>query len=135
MIKIVYGAKGTGKTKIMIDLANDCIAKVNGDVIFLAETNRYMHEIKYQIRFTNVNEHNIVSEDGLIGFIKGMIAGNYDIKTIFIDKAHKMMSLDVEALESFIENLAAIAKDSNVDFVLSISRDLEEMPNFIKKYV
>ena len=30
MIKVIYGAKGTGKTKMMIDAANETVAKAKG---------------------------------------------------------------------------------------------------------
>ena len=34
MIKVIYGAKGTGKTKQMIDAANAAVATAKGHLIF-----------------------------------------------------------------------------------------------------
>ena len=56
MIQIIYGSKGTGKTKRIIDQANSSIAKELGDIVFISDTSRYIREIKYQIRFTNSKE-------------------------------------------------------------------------------
>ena len=53
MNKIIYGAKGTGKTKKIIDTANLDAQNSHGDVVFLADTNRYMYDLKYKVRFVN----------------------------------------------------------------------------------
>lgn len=39
-----------------------------------------MYDIKYQIRFINTEDNHIFTEEALLGFIKGLIAGNHDIK-------------------------------------------------------
>lgn len=135
MIHLVYGAKGSGKTKRIIDQANACIDNASGDVVFITDTNRYMFEIKYQIRVSNTAEHHIASEEALLGFIKGMIAGNHDIKTIFIDGAHRIAGKDVSEMSNFYAELDAIAKRNEVEFVISVSKDLAEMPEFLIQYV
>ncbi len=76
MINIIYGAKGSGKTKQIIDMANNSITQHLGDIVFIADTSRYIHDIKYQVRFTNTKESNITTEDGLVGFIQGMLEAN-----------------------------------------------------------
>ena len=53
MIHLIYGAKGSGKTKRIIDMANASIDTTTGDIVFITDTNRYMYDIKYQIRFIN----------------------------------------------------------------------------------
>ena len=45
MIKIIYGPKGTGKTKIMIDEANAAVASAKGHMIFVTNTKRYMYDL------------------------------------------------------------------------------------------
>lgn len=90
MVKIVYGAKGSGKTKRIIDMANESIESAAGNIVFITDTNRYMFDVKYQIRALNVTEHKIFDEEALIGFIKGLIAGNHDISLIYIDGAHRI---------------------------------------------
>lgn len=90
MIHLIYGAKGSGKTKRIIDMANASIDTTTGDIVFITDTNRYMYDIKYQIRFINTEDNHIFTEEALLGFIKGLIAGNHDIKTIYIDGAHRI---------------------------------------------
>lgn len=136
MIKIIYGAKGTGKTKRIIDLANENVSIQKGDVVFLAATSRYRMEIKSKIRFIDVKDIGINTKDGLIGFIKGIVNGNYDIETIYIDGAYKMMlttigSDDMAEFFMAIDNLAS----QGVKFVITISCDRDNLPEFIAKYI
>ena len=135
MIKIVYGSKGSGKTKLIIESANACIAKEQGDIVFIADTSRYIHSIKYQIRFTNSKESQISGEDGLIGFIKGMLEANYDIRFMFIDGAARMIGKEIGEMESFFNRLEKIAAKTEVTFTLTVSADYDELPPFIKKFV
>ena len=135
MIKIIYGAKGVGKTKQIIDMANDSLQEQAGDIVFIANTNRYMHDIKYQIRFSNTKESDVNSKAGLVGFIKGMISANYDIKVMYIDGAARIMKIEIEEMKEFFGDLEAISEKSNVDFVLTISMDKEKLPDFIQKYI
>lgn len=133
MIKIIYGAKGSGKTKKIIEMANDSIAKELGDIVFIADTSRYMHDIKYQIRFTNSKESNIKSEDGFIGFIQGMQEANYDIRLFFIDGIARMIGKPIGEMKSFFDRLTIISNKTEATFVLTISSDYDDMPDFLKK--
>ncbi|MDR2267157.1 MAG: hypothetical protein LBE09_06215 [Christensenellaceae bacterium] len=136
MIKIIYGSKGSGKTKLIIDGANanvenDCV----GDVVFITDTSRYIHDLKYQIRFTNTKEANITTEDGLIGFISGMMEANYDIRYIYIDGAARMIGKSLSEMENFFKRIEKLSKKSESDFTFTISADLDDIPEFIKCYI
>lgn len=133
MIKIIYGSKGTGKTKRIIDLANSAIAKELGDIVFITDTSRYIREIKYQIRFTNTKECKITTEDGLIGFIQGMLEANYDIRLFFIDGAARMIGKPIAEMGAFYERLKAISHKTEATFVLTLSADYDELPDFIRE--
>ena len=50
MVKLLIGHKGTGKTKRMIELANDQIENSKGSVIFINKNSRLMYDLKYRIR-------------------------------------------------------------------------------------
>ena len=56
MIKIIYGPKGTGKTKIMIDEANAAVASAKGHMIFVTNTKRYMYDLHRDIRVIDTND-------------------------------------------------------------------------------
>ncbi len=135
MIKIIYGSKGSGKTKKMLDLADEALASTKGEVVFLATTTRYRMEIKPQIRFIDLAETGIASKDALIGFVKGLLSGNYDIEYVFIDGFYKVIGKELNSAEvaEFFMVIDSLAK--NVDFVLTVSCEKEDLPEFIAKYV
>ena len=85
MIKIIYGAKGTGKTKMMIDAANEAVKVAKGHMIFITDSKRGMYDLEREVRFIDVSEYDVAGEAALCGFIKGVIAGNHDNEYVFID--------------------------------------------------
>lgn len=134
MIKIIKGVKGSGKTKQILDMASDCLAKVKGDVVFLAATSRYRMEIKPQIKFIDAVSEGIATKEALKGFIKGLLSGNYDIEYIFIDGFYKMMNVEINSAESAEFFLMLDGMSKNVNFVLTVSCADEDLPEFIAKY-
>ena len=95
MIKLITGAKGTGKTKIIINMANDNVDTAKGDIVFLTDTDRYMYSLRYQVRVINTEclkraGQSAVDERELVGFIRGILAGNHDIESFYIDGAHRI---------------------------------------------
>ena len=135
MIQIIYGAKGTGKTKQLIDRANKDALESHGEVVFLADTNRYMYDLRYVVRFVNVCEYEIQTEIGLLGFIRGILAGNKDVKSIYIDGAHRMTNRDICDMTWFYNKLEELAQKNDMQFILSVSAPKEELPDFIQKYI
>ncbi len=139
MIKLITGAKGTGKTKIIIDMANDNVETAKGDIVFLTDTDRYMYSLRYQVRVINVDNFlkrgdAPISEESLIGFIKGILAGNHDIETLYIDGAHRMLGKKISEMEDFFTDIYAIGKDTETKFVLTVSEDEDNFPEFLNKY-
>ena len=135
MIKIIYGAKGSGKTKRIIDTANEDALTSKGNVVFIADTNRYMYDLKRKVRFVNINEYEIQTELGLLGFIRGMLEGNADITTIYVDGAHRMANRDIVDMVWFYNKLEALSEKNDTTFVLTVSADEKDLPDFIKKYI
>ena len=135
MVELIYGAKGTGKTKKIINSANEALDKTSGYVVFVTDTDRYRGDIDNRIRYIDVTELAIASERGLSGFIKGLIAGNYDVQYIYIDGAQRITNKTLEEMQQFYEELGVLSKEYNVNFVVTISRTEEDMPDFLEKYM
>ena len=53
MVKLLIGHKGSGKTNQMVQLANDCIEKGAGSIIFINKNHRLMYELNYKIPVWN----------------------------------------------------------------------------------
>lgn len=139
MIKFITGAKGTGKTKIIIDMANDNVDTAKGDIVFLTDTDRYMYSIRYQVRVVNTDclkraGQPAVDEHELIGFIKGVLAGNHDIESFYIDGAHRMLARKVTEMEDFFTDLYAVAKNTDTKFIVTVSENEENFPEFLRKF-
>ena len=128
MVKLLVGHKGTGKTKQMIDLANDTIEKSKGSVIFINKNSRLMYDLKYRIRVVCMEDYeHVTNSDEYIGFLYGIISSDHDIETIFIDSILKHADFSPGDVPEFLERLADISKNYGMDFVVSLSAEKEEM--------
>ena len=134
MIQVIHGKKGSGKTKRILDLANEAIKAHKGDIIFVDDDNRYMFDLRHEVRFVNAGEYGSDSPAMFFGFLCGMLAQNFDISVIFVDAFMKLVKTDIENTEDFFRRLEALSDRHNVQFVLSISVDDAAAPDFVKKY-
>ncbi len=140
MIELIYGTKGTGKTKIIIDKANDNVDTAKGDIVFITDTDELMHQLRYQVRMINASvlrasQDDPISIKELVAFIKGILSANYDIETLYIDGAHRMFKKTVPEMGEFYASLGEIAQKSDVKFVITISAEPEDFPKELKKYM
>ncbi|MCI5687701.1 hypothetical protein AALA24_09965 [Anaerovoracaceae bacterium 42-11] len=128
MVKLLIGHKGTGKTKQMIDLANEQVENSNGSIIFINKNSRLMYDLKYRIRVVCMEEfEHITNSDEYIGFIYGIISSDHDIETIFIDSILKHADFSLGDLPEFLTRLKNISKNYGMNFVVSLSAEKEEM--------
>lgn len=134
MIQVVYGKKGSGKTKRILDMANKMVDAQHGDVVFVDDDNRYMFDLRHEVRFVNAGEFQMKSADMLFGFLCGMLAQNFDVKVVFIDAFLKLIKTDVNETEWFFQRLNEISKSHEIDFVFSIGMAGEDLPAFIHPY-
>lgn len=50
MIQILAGEKGEGKTKRLLEMANEAGKNSKGHVVFIDDDNRHMYDLHYNIR-------------------------------------------------------------------------------------
>ena len=132
MIKLIYGPKGFGKTKIIKDDVNAVAKTAKGNVVFITDTKVYSVDIDLNVKCVFTEEYAISSVDAFSGFLQGLIAGNSDIEHIFIDGIKRITSeRDLSAYEKFFAELAKIANDNNVAVELTVSADKNELPKFM----
>lgn len=135
MVQIIAGRKGKGKTKHLLDMANAGIKSASGSVVYLDKSSKHMYELSNKIRLINVKEYPIVTSEGFIGFICGIISQDHDIETMFLDSFLKLASLEGEDIGDTISTLEKISDKYSVNFVLSVSMDAAEMPENVQKDV
>lgn len=128
MVRLLIGHKGSGKTKQMIELANEAVEHANGSIIFINKNQRLMFDLKYAIRVICMEDFfHVTNSDEYIGFLYGVISSDHDIETIFIDSILKHADFKLGDLPEFIDRLKDISKNYGMDFVVSVSADKEEM--------
>jgi len=135
MIKVICGRKGSGKTKRIVELANKTAETAKGSVAFLDDDNKFMYDLRREIRFINYNDFGIRNSHVLEGVIIGLLAGNYDMETIFVDGLLRVVPDQAADLEFFFNELEKVTKQAGVTVVFTVSLNQDELPEFITKYV
>jgi thymidine kinase len=132
MIKLFIGAKGSGKTKTLIELVNNATSASNGSVVCIEKGDKLTHDVTYKARLVDTDAYKVSDATTLYGFIAGILASNNDITDVFVDSALKICGNDVVAFEAMLANLKAISE--NVNIVMTASIAVEECPEGIKAY-
>ena len=135
MVQIIAGRKGKGKTKHLLDMANNGIKAATGSIVYLDKSSKHMYELNNRIRLINVNEYPVSTSQGFIGFICGIISQDHDIETMFLDSFLKLAGLEGEDITATLAELDQISAKYHVNFVLSVSMDGEELPESAKDMV
>ena len=135
MIKIIYGPKGTGKTKIIIDEANSKIETAKGHLIFITNTKRYMYNLKREIRMIDTSDYQIAGEEALCGFVKGVVAANNDNEYLFIDGAARIAGKEIKDMPAFYYMLDKLSEENGLTVYVTCSADKGELPEFVTKYL
>ena len=134
MIQVIAGKKGSGKTKRILDMANKAAQESRHDVVFIDDDNRYMFDLRHEVRFINASEYDLSNDQMFMGLLCGVVAQNFDIGLICIDAFKKLIKSELETTEWFFQRLETLSAKHGVDFAVSVSADEEELPEFIKKY-
>ncbi len=133
MINVICGPVGSGKTEKIIKCANDALLSCDGSIVFLSDTSSYSRSIKPQIRFINVKEYMDFNEDGLFGFLSGILASNSDIEKIFVDGLARILGEKAEDMQEFFVKLELLSEKSKIDFVIALTAS--KAPAFLKKNI
>ena len=131
MITLIVGKKGSGKTKKLIQLANDAVKASSGNVVCIEKGAKLTYDIDHKARLVDIEQYNISGFDALFGFLSGICAGNYDVTDIFVDSTLKITGDDMNQLADFVQSLNQLAQFSETKITLSISADVQDIPESI----
>lgn len=127
------GLKGSGKTKKLVDLVRVAVDTGNGDVVVIEKERKLTFDIPYQARLVDAANYPIGTYEFLKGLICGIHAGNYDITHFFIDNFLKMVNdKSPAALGDFVDWLSAFSDRENIEFIISVSGDLDSADERVK---
>lgn len=108
MIQVIFGKKGSGKTKRILDMANASVKEAKGNVLFVDDDKSYTLSLKPQIRFIDASEYAVKGKEPFFGFLAGILAGNYDISVIYVDAFLKLVKTDAADLVDFFAKLEGL---------------------------
>ncbi len=129
MVTLLIGKKGSGKTKKLIQLANEAVAASQGNVVVIEKGAKLTYDITSKARLIDTDQYAIKGYDMLFGFLSGICAGNYDVTDILIDSTFKICPEAVGGLEDFTKKLQELSENSDANFVVLISAAEEEIPS------
>ena len=134
MIKLIVGKKGTGKTKILINMVEEAVKASNGNVVCV-EVPKLTSDIPSSARLMETSKDNIEGYDEFYGYITGILSGNFDITDLFIDSTLRIGGRDYDKLGKFLEKLNVAVADREVNVVFTISADKEELPASVQAFI
>ena len=136
MIEIICGEKGKGKTKELLEKVNHTVSTVTGSVVYLDKSQKHMYELNNKVRLINVVDYPITNCDEFLGFICGIISQDHDLEEMYLDSFLTIASLDDEGdITKAIEKLDIISEKFKVKFILSVSRNIDKLPECAKAKV
>ena len=139
MIRVILGDKGSGKTKRLIDITNDALKSEHGNIVFVDDDKSYMYDLRHEIRFVDASEYPVAykcSANEFLAFLCGMMSADFDLSMISVDAFKKLVRtpLDDAEMENFFEKLDRLSEAHHCNFVLSISANEDEVPEYVRKY-
>ena len=134
MIQVIYGKRGSGKSKKMVSLANDKVKATDGNVVFVDDDSRAIHELDREIRFIDAQEYGLMDYRSIYGFLCGIIATNYDVTTIFVDGLLNAMDKKSESSEKIFEKLQLFSESNKIDLYIAMHDEGELAISELEKY-
>lgn len=135
MIKLIYGPKGFGKTKIILDDVNRAAAVAKGNVVLITDKRFNTVDVNINVRCVYTTEYAVNSIEAFDGFIKGLVAGNSDIEYLFIDGILRITNASLGQLEGFMSDLKKFNEENDLNVEMTISSTKEDMPKYLLEYL
>ena len=133
MIEIISGEKGKGKTKELLKKVNDAVNNASGNIVYLDKSQKHMFELSNKVRLINVADFPIDNCDEFLGFISGIVSQDHDLEEMYLDSFLTIASVETDDdMCNAIHKLDIISEKYNVKFVLSVSKNAEELPECAK---
>ena len=136
MVQLIVGKKGKGKTKQLLDKVNTEVKEVSGNIVYLDKSTKHMFELNNKVRLIDVCEFMVENSSEFIGFICGIVSQDRALEKMFLDSFLKIACLgDDGDILAVVEKLEKVSESFGVDFVLSVSKDEQELPESLKSKI
>ena len=135
MVKLILGAKGAGKTKWLINGANDDIKSGNGNITFLDVEDEHIFSLDTNVRLINLSDYSVNSIEKFYGFLLGMLSMDFDLEKIYIDSVYKIIDIKKEDLKCLVKNLDEISEKHDVDILINVDYVADEVDNDLRSSI
>lgn len=137
MIRLIIGAKGKGKTKILLDRANEAVKSASGNIVYVDKNSRNMFELSNKIRLIDTSRLPLRNPDQFVGAICGIISQDHDLESVYLDSFLKLAKIEdkPELVEEIIDEFNDISESFKVDFVISVSVEKEALSEKLQALV
>lgn len=135
MIRLFCGKRGSGKTKNLINMANERAANKKGDIVYIDDDNRPLFDLNREIRFITTGDFDFKDYEDLYGFLCGILSEDYDVDTVFIDGLSNIIQKDINNAAHLFLQVEKIAEKNKIDFFINVNNEEDNIPEFLKKYV
>ncbi len=132
MIRVIFGTIGVGKTKYLIEDVHHVLNESSGDIVFIDTGNERITDLRHEIRLVNINDFPINNLCSFYGFISGLIAANYDMVALYVDKLDTVAEEEPDYQE-FFHKIKLLSDKFNTRFVFSISGNIKDIPDYVQK--
>ena len=92
------------------------------------------YSVNHKVRLVDAERYNINGFDMFYGFVAGVLAGNYDIKEVFVDGILKIGGRNYDELGLLLEKLDILTGD-DVQMIFTVSEDNDSLPESVLKYL
>ncbi len=136
MVRVIMGAKGSGKTKQLVEMINYASENEIGSVVCIETGKKLVYDVSRNVRLVESSEFAADSYTFFKGFISGMYASNYDLTHVFIDSLCKIIPSEPDSpeVEEFLAWLDKFSEQNNVKFTITISADVNLATETMKTY-
>ena len=134
LLHILYGKKGTGKSRRLIAEANRNHVECGENSVFIDKDGDRVYELNRGIRFINASDFCIDGPKMFTGFVCGIAAQDYDLRAIYINSFMKVVKHSPEGLFGMFDFLREFSEKTNIELYISISSE-NEAPDYLKAFI
>lgn len=129
MINLVLGEQGVGKTKYLVEEANKEKEKGNNNIVFVDTDDSQINTLDHKVRLINAKSYKICNIDGLLGFVGGILARDYDIGKIYLDGIYDIIDINKDNIEELSQRLKDLSEYSKSDIYLGLDWTKKDVPS------
>ena len=136
MIQIFCSKRGAGKSKKLIELANERTLISKGDSVYIDDDARRMRQLNRKIRFIDTNELGVVDTDSFYGLLCGIVSQNYDVENVYIDALSNIINRNIPESINLFKKLKEFSQRYSLNIFINLNCEcIDDLPDFIKEHV